>query len=162
MGLAKTFLAIGISVILAVFVGYALYVLYESPAYNYTYDAGGCSTTYKCYDLAGNEYATCQESYRTCVEEYEKQTPRYAHARNSFYILIILGIAAIVSGIFLNKLEGVAGGLIGGGVLIVLWSLIYSSDYWYTLNKYLKLVALGIVLVILIYLGYKKIEQKRK
>ena len=69
MSLARTFLAMGIVVLFAVFISYWVYVFYEPPKYDYT-------------------------------------------------------------------------------------------DYWLTLNKYLRLFALGFVLLLLIFVGYKKIEKK--
>ena len=184
MGLAKTFLAIGIAIIFAVFISYGLSVVYEAPKYDYSSSYNNdCSKTYDCqkqiqdcqkqYDYSdpqyqdcysniqqSTEYKTCLEMRDKCNEEYQKQTPRYKHSRNSFYILIVIGIIAIITGIFLTGLEGIGSGLIGGGVLVVLWSLFYTYTYWFTLNKYIKLIALGIVLAILIYFGYKKIEKK--
>ncbi len=184
MGLAKTFLAVGIAVIFAVFVSYALHVIYEPPK-EYSSISNDCYKTYNCQQQVNTcrqqynysdegyqdcystvtqsaEYKTCQELYSKCVEDSTKKTPRYIHSRNSFYILIIIGIIAIVVGLLLTKFEGIGSGIMGGGVLIVLWSLAYTWQYWYTLNKYIKLVALGIVLIILIFLGYKKLESRLK
>ena len=183
MGLAKTFLAIGIAVILAVFVAYAVYVIYEPP--KYPYESNTCYTTYDCQkqiddcsrqyqrDIKGYQdchntiiqsakYQTCQKLYDKCEEEFQKKSTRYIHSRNSFYILIVIGIITILSGLFLTGLEGIGSGLMGGGVLVVLWSLAYTSHYWLTLNKYAKLLALAIVLAILIYFGYKKLENRSK
>ena len=91
-----------------------------------------------------------------------KTTEKYKHSRNSFYVLVSISIISIVAGILLSGLEGLGSGFIGGGVLIVIWSLIYTAEYWIRLNKYVKLIALGIILVILVVLGYKKIEKKLK
>jgi len=185
MRLAKTFLAIGIAIIFAVFVSYGLHVIYEPPKYDSSY-SNDCYKTYNCEQQINNcqkqyapsdprykgytdcrstitqtaEYKSCQELYNKCNEEFQKQTPSYIHSRNSFYILIVIGIITIITGIFLTSLEGIGSGLIGGGVLTVLWSLFYTYQYWFTLNKYIKLIALGIVLAVLIYFGYKKIEKK--
>jgi hypothetical protein len=184
MGLAKTFLAIGIAIIFAVFVSYGLHVIYEPPK-DYSYGSNDCYKTYNCqqqisdcqkqynYSDTGyqdcyssvtqsTQYKTCQELYTKCNEEFQKKTPQYIHSRNSFYILLVIGIITIIAGILLTSLEGIGSGLMGGGILVVLWSLIYTRQYWFTLNKYIKLIALGIVLAILIYLGYKKLENKLK
>jgi len=160
MSLPKTFLAIGIAIILAVFISYGLHVIYESPTN--PYQTSNCYETYNCnqYGYGSQAYISCKELSDKCSEEYEKQTPRYQHAKNSFFILVILGIISIVLGMSLVELEGIGSGLIGGGILITLWSLVYTWQYWFTLNKYLKLFVLGVVLVTLIYLGYKKIESK--
>jgi len=182
MGLAKTFLAIGIAVIFAVFVSYALYVIYEPPK-DYSYGSNACYKIYNCEQqiidcqrqfnysdyqdcylnvTQSTQYKTCQELYSKCNEEFQKKTPQYIYSRNSFYILIAIGIIAIITGILLTGLEGIGSGLMGGGILVVLWSLFYTYQYWSILNKYIKLIALGVVLAILIYLGYKKLENKLK
>ncbi len=183
MALAKTFLAGAIAIIFTVFIAFGLHVIYEPPEYTYT--ENDCNQKYNCekttqdsldqynYNYSDTEYQNCYSktmkdpSYKMCldsrdkcVEESEKQNPEYIHARNSFFIIISIAIGSIILGILLTKLESIGPGLMGGGVLLVLWSLIYTWKYWFTLNKYIKLVALGIVLVILIYLGYKKIENK--
>lgn len=185
MNLAKTFLAIGIAVIFAVFVGYGLHVVYEVPKNPFDVSRDeSCYKTYncnqqldqcrkpgdyafipkdkECYSAVkqSTEYKTCEELQDKCIEEFNKRTPLYIHAKNSFYILIGIGLVAIIAGIFLTRLQGIGSGLIGGGVLIVLWSLIYTQSYWVLLNEYVKLGALGIVLIVLIYLGYKKLEKK--
>ncbi|MFA5175711.1 MAG: hypothetical protein WC413_00410 [Candidatus Nanoarchaeia archaeon] len=181
--LAKTFLAIGIAVIFAIFIGYGLHVVYEIPT-AYSSHNSECSKTYKCeqqiYDCQKQytsdsgmardcyssvpqtpQYKTCQENLFKCNEEATKKSPQYIHSRNSFYILILIGIITIITGLFLSSLEGIGSGLIGGGVLVVIWSLFYTARYWSTLPKYLKLAALGIVLVVLIYFGYKKLESRQ-
>lgn len=189
MSLAKTFLAIGIAVLLAVFFSYGLYVIYEKPKYGYV-DYSGCyaefgcdNMTLKCtnnsialpieksrepyYDqnchnqvYASSEYQRCQADQQECIESRQVTSDNYKHARNSFYILIVIAIISIIIGSMFWSMEGIGSGIMGGGVLIVLWSLAYTADYWTTLNKYLKLIAVGIVLILLIYIGYKKLEQK--
>ena len=176
MRLARTFLAIGIAVIFAIFFSYGLHVVYETPDYNY--EQSDCNEKYNCneqLDLCRDEvdsadcfddvrastaYKVCQELRDKCNEEFQKQTSRYKYARNSFYILTLIGIAAIVVGMFIIKTEGIGSGIIGGGILTILWSLFYTYSYWTNFNKYIKLGVLGIVLVILIFFGYKKIEKK--
>ena len=190
MSLVKTVLALGIAVIFALFVSYGLYVIYEPPKYDY-YSNSQCNQDYNCdkqldscFNQNSNtkdtpnyyqevdeceskirqslEYKTCLESRDKCNEEFQKQTASYIYSRNSFYILFVIGIIAIIAGIFLTGLEGIGSGLIGGGILVVLWSLAYTWQYWISWSKYIKLIALGLVLLILIYLGYKRIESKLK
>ncbi len=185
MRLAKTFLALGIAMIFAVFIAYGVYVFYEPPKYDFDrspcYDEYNCENyTAKCmprkvavepeeieyieencYEKAQSnpEYKECLINRDKCDEQYIIQTDSYKHAKISFYILTIIGIAAIIGGMFLTEYEGIGSGFIGGGVLLILWTLPYTSRYWLTLSKYLRLTALGIVLAILIYFGYKKLEK---
>jgi len=185
MGLARVFLAIGIAVILAIFIGYGLYTIYQPPKYDYSQSENTCYKTYNCnkqiedcytsinHNYSSPEYAkcgeyrltldykACNENYDKCNEEYTKQTPQYKYYRNSFFILIALGIISIIIGILLSGLEGIGSGVMGGGILIVIYSLIYTWQYWYHLNRYLRLIVIGIVLILLIALGYWKFEKKR-
>ncbi len=187
MGLAKTFLAIGIAIISAAFVIYGVNVIYSYPDYPYAYSSysNDCYTKYDCYQQVENcqrqynynysapgykdcyntqqseEYRNCLEMQAKCTEEAEKQSPYYKHARNSFFILTIVGIILIILGSFLTGFEGIGAGLIGGGVIIVIGGLFYSFSYWSKFNDYVKLIVLGIVLAILIYIGYKKVEKKK-
>ncbi len=147
MSLAKTFLAMGIAVIFAVFIGYGLYVIYEPP-----YERLNCS---QYYDNINN-YENAD--YKSCMEQVSQLD--YSRSRNSFFILIAIGILAIVGGTFFRHLEGIGSGFIGGGILVVLWSLFYT--WWLTWPRYIKVAALGVVLALLVYLGYTRIEEKLK
>ncbi|HVY01412.1 MAG TPA: hypothetical protein VHA12_01470 [Candidatus Nanoarchaeia archaeon] len=189
MGLLKIFLAIGIAVLLAVFVGYGLEVLYPNPQYGYV-DTTACYNDFPCQNMtlkcsgeevvmngtiakpalyneacysqvyASADYQKCMTDQQDCTNKLNQNSENYFHARNSFYILILFAIAAIIAGVRFWKKEGIGSGFMGGGVLIVLYSIGSTYYYWSTLNKYLRLVAIGAVLVLLIWLGYKKIEDK--
>lgn len=165
-GLAKTFLAMGISVLFVAFVAYGLYALYEPPKAVYTDGENTCYQTFKCEELltASNEYRDCIDMRSECNQKAaeERQKPQIIYARNSFIILMSIGLAAIIAGIFLASLEGIGSGLIGGGVLVVVWALIYTARFWMTLHKGIKLAFLGLILGILIYFGYKKLEKKEE
>ncbi len=179
MKLVKTAFAIALAIIFVIFIAYGLYVVYEPPKYEA--DKSDCINCYnltekcavpindtskrdpncfsKVYD--SEEYQQCMQEYDACKDAYKKTTERYKNARNSFYILLAIGLITIVVGVLIKK-DAIGSGLIGGGVLVIIWSLIYTAEYWLQLNKYVKLSALGIVLVVLIYLGYKKIEKRIK
>ncbi|MFH1064717.1 MAG: hypothetical protein V1729_06545 [Candidatus Woesearchaeota archaeon] len=112
-----------------------------------------------CYNNERNkpEYMKCMSEQERCQEEFATTTPRYFHARNSFFVLFVIAVLAILIGMFLT-LESISSGFIAGGVMLLIWSLIYTAEFWLQWNKFVKLTALGIVLALLIYLGYKKIE----
>ncbi|MBW2997827.1 hypothetical protein KY349_05800 [Candidatus Woesearchaeota archaeon] len=189
MGLKQTALAIGIAIVFTVFIAYGLWAVYEPPKRYYEqsdcFEQFDCDKELReCWEKerpvnetiprpideweidkcsrefqTTPEYQECDEKRDECEDAFRKTTDSYKHARNSFYVLFIIALAAIVAGMFL-RLESISSGFITGGVLILLWSLIYTAEYWLQWNKYVKLTALGIVLVILVYLGYKKIESK--
>jgi hypothetical protein len=186
MKLAKIVLSVGIAIVFAVFVGYGLYTFYEPPKYsqeiNNCYQTVNCERFFQscrtnvgdekldyrkeqfCSDAvySSPEYQMCQDAQEKCNADFTKSTARYAYYRNSFYILIFIGLLAIIGGILISRLDSIGSGFIGGGVMVVLWSLAYTANYWLTLNKYVRLLALGVVLAVLIYLGYKRIEEKIK
>lgn len=196
MGIAKVFLAIGIAIVFAVFIGYGVFVIYEPPR---TWEMSNCTMQYYCdkpinecnqrqmnQTLNGSatvspeyyakmvpmnedcwtiiqqtpEYKKCQEDMQLCEDDFSRTTERFRHAKISFYVLIIIGIISIITGIMLSRLEGIGSGIMGGGILIIIWSLIYTAEYWFKLDKYIKLFMLGFVLVLLIYLGYKRLEKQ--
>lgn len=188
MGLRKTFLAIGVAILLALFICYGVYVFYEPP--KDSYPGQDCYYKYNCDELfnctgkyldqypdkpvkipiseqdtcfqeqySSKEYIDCQLQIEKCREEAMVLSPLYTHAKYSFYALLILGAIALIIGAFLKHLEGIGSGFIGGGILIILWTLPYTNAYWFNWNKYVKLIALGLVLVLLVYLGYKKLEK---
>jgi len=184
MDLAKTFLAVGIAIVFAVFVSYGLSVIYQMPK-DYSYAADECYRNYNCekkiiecqkqYNYSDPEYQdcylsivqsveykTCRELFDKCFEDYQRKTPQYIYERNSFYILFAIGVLAIIAGYMLLNLEIVGSGLLGGGILVVVWSIASSWQYLVSMDKYVKLSALGFALAILIYLGYKKFEKNHK
>ena len=61
-----------------------------------------------------------------------------------------MGIIAIAVGALIFNIEAIGAGLMGGGVL----SLIYGNiRYWQNLNNWMKVIILAIALVALIYIG---------
>ena len=157
MSLTKTFLALGISVFFVLFVAYALFIFYEPPQKLHLEDTN-CSLNCTKLKLPSG-YEHCFEKEQKCLNEARLNSPRFRNKMISFFILLGVGIAAIVLGIYLSQLEGIGSGFIGGGILTLLWSLIYTQEYWTRMSRYFKLAAIGFVLLILIYLGYKKMER---
>jgi len=128
MELGKTFLAIGIAIIFALFISYGVSVIYKSPP-------GGCSG----------------------VEECKLRSQQRQHYTfNLFIILMVIGIIAIIIGILIMSLEGIGSGILSGGVLVIIYGTFRA---WGALNEYLRLGILAIALIVLIFLGYKKIEK---
>jgi len=181
MGLKKTVLAIGIAIVLTLFISYGLYVFYEPPKGDYGQD---CHEKFKCYELSdcakpvenstqpipadpfcheklydSKEYQECEEKIDECRDDALLISPQYSHARFNFFALLIFAALVMIVGVYLKHFEGIGSGFIGSGVLLVLWSLPYTNLYWFNWNKYVKLAALGVILVLLLYLGYKKLDR---
>ncbi|MBU90644.1 hypothetical protein CMO94_03800 [Candidatus Woesearchaeota archaeon] len=174
-------LAIAIAIVFAFFIGFGIAAFYEAPEhedfceetfYEKPYprpimgEAADC--TYKepneelkkeCKDKgdisANYDEDGCVESYycETCRKKFEDVRENYN--RNVFIIATIFGIIALIVGIVL-KITSVSSGLMGGGVLLIIYGII---RYWSGLENYGRFTVMGIALVILIWLGYKKLKQ---
>jgi len=101
----------------------------------YKYNSAGCSTEAYC--------ETCDVKFRDIDNK---------RSSNIFIILVVFGVAAIIIGMVMNA-EAVANGLLIGGILSLIIAAIRN---WGQLSDVLRFVVLGIVLVILIWVGYKK------
>jgi len=80
---------------------------------------------------------------------------REIYNRNVFIVATIIGIIALIVGIIL-KITSVSSGLMGGGILLIIYGII---RYWSGLQNYGRFTVMGIALVVLIWLGYKKIKR---
>ena len=75
---------------------------------------------------------------------------------NVFVGLVVIGVVSIIAGIIL-KAEAVANGFLIGGILSLIVAAIRN---WGQLQDVLKLIILGVVLALLIWIGYKKVNVK--
>ncbi len=167
MSISKTFLALGISIFFFLFVAYALFTFYQPPP-NLEMKDTNCSMN--CSKLAPKNFSVrvvpdkfteCLDKEQECLSEARIHSPRFRNKEISFFILLTVGLGAIVFGIYFSKMEGIGSGFIGGGILTLIWSLIYTAEYWTTMSRYFKLAAIGITLLILIFLGYKRMDKQK-
>ena len=95
--------------------------------------------------LLGCEFPPCQSEFETCYEEYDSAREKYA--RNLFIITLVISIALLAIGSAILKLEPVGSGIMGGGIV----TLIYGAGYyWPSAENVLRfLIALaGLIIVI--------------
>lgn len=165
----KVIVAIAIALIFALFIGYGIEVFSPTPKYEdfcpqRIYEARDEKT---CTETGGvwqaeensapsprpvgggycNQPQECNEFYNTTAANHDKIV---------FIIAIIFGLIGIVAGIILQK-ETVGVGLLIGGIVTILYGTI---RYWQHANNTLKFILLGVVLAVLIWIGYKKLEKK--
>ena len=76
------------------------------------------------------------------------------HDKVVFIVAIIVGVLAIITGIILRA-EIVGTGTLSGGILLILYG---TLRYWQHADEILKFILLGITLVILIWISYKKLK----
>jgi hypothetical protein len=91
--------------------------------------------------------------YFTCQKDFEKANNLYR--RNVFIVMVILGLLSLIVGFALSVNEVISLGLSYGGVLSF---IIASVQYWSAMDDYLRVIILGLALLILIYLGYRKFK----
>lgn len=106
-----------------------------------------------CRDSPSEQPSGYCDLYSRCQKEYQEAEEPYA--RNSFIIIIILGLSAVIIGAYL-KLQSVSAGIMGGGVLVMLYAAI---RFWRNLDEYLRFTILVITLAVLIWIGYKKFKK---
>ncbi|MBR9705930.1 hypothetical protein GOV14_02750 [Candidatus Pacearchaeota archaeon] len=169
-------LSIAIAIILSAFVIYFINAVYPRPSWEDF--CGGERTALKgspqtpakinqtaCTNSGGNWIdleirciqAPCPEEqgycdyYKECQEDFEAAANRYK--LTVFLVSIIVGMIALVAGIILT-LPSVSSGLMIGGTFLTIFGTLF---YWTNLNNILKAIILGLVLFILIWVGYKKL-----
>ena len=83
---------------------------------------------------------------------------RQQYRFNMFIILSILAAILIVIGFFISHLS-VGAGVLGAGILVEIWAIISN---WSSLHEYLRLGVIFLLLILLIGIGYWKIERVKK
>lgn len=178
----QVFLAIAIAIIFVFFIGFGIASFYKEPQYedfceealflrepyprsfkepeNCTYIEADEALKNECrlkegkinpkYDQNG-----CIESFscETCNKEYRDR--REVYNRNVFIVATGIGIITLIVGFALG-ITSISSGLMGGGILLIIYG---TMRYWSNLPDYGRFVILGITLIILIWLGYKKMKK---
>ncbi len=169
----KWLLAIAIAIVLTMFVSYGIRTFIPEPNYeNY------CNTTRtqiinltsetQCIEIGGQwiniENADYEPNIKskpvtgycdydfTCRKEFEKANN--SQQDRAFLITVIAGLIFLVLGITLN-VESVSLGLLLGGILNL---FVGTVSYWGRFQNAIKFIILGVILVILIWIGYKKLK----
>lgn len=163
-------LSIAIAIVLVFFIIYGINTFYKNPRYedfcqeiplkqNITEDEclgiGGKWTSERIPVIEGQpkQIGYCDPTY-TCRQEYD--TSREKYDKIVFIISGILGLAAVIIGGILLKLESVSAGVMGGGILTIIYG---TLRYWGHLEDVGRFLILGIILVVLIFIGYKYLKK---
>lgn len=164
-------MTISIVIVLCFFIFYAIEVFYPSPEYQdfcdrTTYPGKMVFTQAQCEDASGTwtEWPcrtgdeNCEPSgncdfYKECKEDYD--AVREPYERNVFFVSMVIGLVLLFAGLAL-KGASVSTGIMGGGVITLFIGL---ARYWGELNDYLRLVILGVILALLIWMGYTKVDK---
>lgn len=181
MKLKKVMLAIGVGVLAALFVGFLIDAIYENPRWEkfcpasyyasetkpYMQQQTNCSFTYdtqlekECttnegairyeYDAQG---CVSKETCNYCERDYRKANELYS--KNLFLITAPIGLLLIILGLYLpTNLDAMAGGALLGGILTMIQC---TARVFGTLGKWMRVILLGAELVIVIWIGIKKVQ----
>ena len=173
---------IGIAItILTVFVViYGIQTFYPSPQYEDYCDAqrkpipenpellgGTCATVSpdsrneccinKGYEYYDEETGRCMGIDNSCYEQYDEVNETYS--KNLFIITLIIGIILIAIGALVFKLESIGAGIMGGGIITLIWG---SGQYWRYADDIFRFIISIIGLVLVIGLGYWINSRERK
>ena len=160
-------LAIAIALLSVFFFAYAVQAIYPGPKYDDFCDedlyrvsadsqvdceaVGGRWTDYEKDSLNMEISGWCDKDF-ACRNEYNDV--REAYERTVFFANLIIGVIVLVGAFFL-ALEAVSAGLMGGAVMLIFYGTI---RYWGNLSDIWRTVVLGLSLVVLITLAYKKLK----
>lgn len=172
---AKTVsLALGILVVLNLFVGMGIRTFYPAPEFADACppDTAEIGTRSAC-EAAGGRWITsereamesrvpapvverggfepyCDEQFE-CRRAFEDRMEAYR--RNVFVVWIVAGFAALLAGQLIGASSAVSSGLTFGGVVSF---VVGAVGYWSDMDEIVRFVLLGIVLAVLVWLGYRK------
>ncbi len=163
-------LSIAIAIILLLFIAYGINTFFPNPEYddfciekpyriNITEEEcvsdGGKWTQERIPKIAGEpeQSGYCDITY-TCRQELEDSREKYN--KIVFIISGILGLFCVILGGIVLKVESVSVGIMGGGILTIIYGTI---RYWGNLEDVGRFLILGLILAVLIILGYKYIKK---
>jgi hypothetical protein len=95
-----------------------------------------------------------REQWMTQKEKYEKELKHFQIYL--FFVSVPLGIIAIILGAFI-PFKAIGAGMIFGGIFSVCDGYI---NYWSELSAALRFISLLAAFIVLILVGYKKIESR--
>jgi hypothetical protein len=154
-----------IAFVFVFFVAYAIQSIYPSPEYSdfcktdreiignpdSCYDKGGEWSPYNKPLTVEGVSGWCDFDF-SCREEYEDSKESYE--LNVFLLNLFFGILAVILSLFLT-VEVVSTGFMAGGTIMIVYG---TLRYWGNLAPIFRTVSLGIALVILVFLGYRKFK----
>ncbi|HLC81682.1 MAG TPA: hypothetical protein VJH68_03410 [Candidatus Nanoarchaeia archaeon] len=175
MNIKKGILIMAIALILAFFVGYGIEVFDPTPDYDQFYRKFNSAVYTEQECLAQDGYWRADQPVKSppkleavegeeaavvgyCEVPYDKiELEKAQHDKIVFIVAIIAGLIAVISGLLLNK-DTISTGIVTGGVLLLLYGTI---RYWRHANNILKFILLGIVLAVLIWIAYQKMDKNK-
>jgi len=145
----KIALGIGLAIIFPMMIHYGVSTFFPEPKWS-DYNVQGI------YD----PQATPEQKHQKQVEQQQKQEQRRAATKqfqkHLFFVAIPLGLAAILCGAFM-RVQATGTGLMFGGIFSIGNGYF---NYWSELADGLRFASLLAAFLVLLFVGYKKIEKK--
>lgn len=147
----KIVLGFGIAIVFAALVHYGICTFFPEPKWK-DYQVENYRER---HERASKEEKIALEKEQN--EKYElREKAEEKWATKYFYIGLPIGILAVIIG-SLVKLPAIGSGLLGGGILVLIESY---GHYWLHMPNLPKFISLCVVFIILVWVGYKKVERK--
>ncbi len=180
MDAKKLAMIIGIGILLPLFLGLFVDAVYPQPVYG-SYCNTQTSPMYKspasgvnCSDSYGADYSACLNDSGNPVFDYDNSNcqvykscdycsknfnnDQQVYNRNIFFILAPLGLIIVVLGIYLS-VDYLGAGLMFGGLITMFYATVrYFSD----MSKVIRALVILVELLIIMWIGYKKIDDNKK
>jgi len=161
-------IGIGIAIVFVFFIGYGIETFYPSPDYSDFCDENKSMSIYdnasacaanggrwsdnarvRCIDEENCVRRWCDTDY-LCRQDYENVREEYT--KIVFIAALVLGLIVFVVGSVFLKNETVGPGLMGGGILTIVYGTI---RYWGNMQDVGRFIMLGVALFVLIMIGYR-------
>jgi len=157
----------GIVILTNLFAVYALQVVYPEPTYDTFCKVEQVKKSFaneeECVSNGGQwnastgqgdalQTAYCNADF-TCSQEHQKAYSLYS--RNVFIVFVAFGLFLLIGSLFVSGSTLIASSLSFAGTLAL---IIGALGYWSDMNDILRLVVLGVALVTVLYLAWKKFE----
>ena len=159
----KLALALAILIVMNIFFNVGIDTFYDAPDYDefceeVVRDVEFVETQEACIANGGTwnigqDWEYCEDAEEECWGEWRDELEPYN--RNAFIILVFLGTATLLVGLFVLMPMAVSNGLLYGGILSI---VIGTMRYWPDMDDYLRFIVSGVVLALLIIVGLKKIK----
>jgi len=179
MKFKKVMLGIGVGILAALFITFFIDAIYSVPRYedfcssqpiffetkaenqsicNYTYNASFRNQCLKEGGMIIEEYGSngcvVKEKCDFCNKNFNDANERYS--LNLFYITAPIGLLMIILGLYLPaSIDAIAGGILFGGILTMIQ---ITARIFGNLGKWPRVILLGVELIIIIWIGLKKVR----
>lgn len=154
--LAKKFgFGFGIAIILPLLVHYGVSTFSPPPKWN-DYSSNRDYAAYQNGTVEEKKKMDNEWQRQTQVRSQEREAKQKRFAKNLYYVAVPVGLAAIIIGSFLS-IQAIGAGLIFGGIFTTVNGYCW---YWNHLEDWMRFLSLLVTFVVLIYLAYKRINEK--